>query len=604
MLSPAKLISRHYARTSPPNGDTERNSQPPSMFTQGSNARAWWICEAGHSWDMPIKRRTAGQGCPVCAGKRVIKGVNDLATLKPELASEWDTDRNERSPDAVTLNSGYRAFWTCSNGHHWAVRVAQRTGKGSGCPVCSGRIQAGVNDLGTTHPELIVDWNQEFNDIEPHEVTANSNRRVWWICRSNHSWQAMIATRAKHGAGCRQCDGVRRRPVTPGMPTVADTAFADEWSPRNDKEPSEYSRHSRLKAWWRCALEHEWQARISHRHVAGCPTCSGRRTLAGYNDLATTHPDVAKEWHPTLNDLNSDQVGKGCIKQIWWQCSLGHQWQETPNYRTSKESSCPICRGRKLLTGYNDLATCHPELAAQWHPRNRRTADETPAIATQRAWWICGFGHEWKTLISKRIGGHGCPTCGGKRVAQGFNDLSTVRPSIAAQWHPTLNTLRPTEVTYASNRQIWWQCEKKHEWKTSVGKRTAGRECPDCVAANTSRRERAVCAPIANHFNVDYDGPQRVSGCRSALDLALPDLKIAVEYDGWYWHMDAAERDDKKTAQLHAAGWTVIRIRETSRGRELPAVQGILVLAEFNENANILASRVITLIRDLPQNAA
>ena len=54
--------------------DTERNSQPPSMFTQGSNARAWWICEAGHSWDMPIKRRTAGQGCPVCAGKRVIKG--------------------------------------------------------------------------------------------------------------------------------------------------------------------------------------------------------------------------------------------------------------------------------------------------------------------------------------------------------------------------------------------------------------------------------------------------------------------------------------------------------------------------------------------------
>ena len=54
--------------------DTERNSQPPSMFTQGSNARAWWICEAGHSWDMPIKRRTAGQGCPVCAGKPCDQG--------------------------------------------------------------------------------------------------------------------------------------------------------------------------------------------------------------------------------------------------------------------------------------------------------------------------------------------------------------------------------------------------------------------------------------------------------------------------------------------------------------------------------------------------
>ena len=61
------------------------------------------------------------------------------------------------------------------------------------------RQELTISELHT--PKLIVDWNQEFNDIEPHEVTANSNRRVWWICRSNHSWQAMIATRAKHGGG-------------------------------------------------------------------------------------------------------------------------------------------------------------------------------------------------------------------------------------------------------------------------------------------------------------------------------------------------------------------------------------------------------------------
>ena len=47
---------------------------------------------------------------------------------------------------------------------------------------------------------------------------------------------------------------------------------------------------------------HEWQATVNDRSTGyGCPVCSGNTVLAGYNDLATTHPELAKQWHPTKN---------------------------------------------------------------------------------------------------------------------------------------------------------------------------------------------------------------------------------------------------------------------------------------------------------------
>ena len=48
-----------------------------------------------------------------------------------------------------------------------------------------------------------------------------------------------------------------------------------------------------------------------------CPVCSGRKVLASYNDLATTHPNVATEWHPTKNgDWTAKHAKAGQIKKF------------------------------------------------------------------------------------------------------------------------------------------------------------------------------------------------------------------------------------------------------------------------------------------------
>lgn len=184
----------------------------PKNVTRGSSRKIWWICENGHHWAAaPYSRVSQNSGCPVCAGKKIIPGENDLATLFPEIAAEWDTERNKNlSPkdiSAYTHRKVWRKCRTC--GGKWMAVVKSRTGTGKvGCPYCANRaVQRGVNDLMTTHPDLAMQWNDERNEaLTPTNVTAGSSKKVWWKCEKGHEWQATIASRSR-GAGCPVCGG-------------------------------------------------------------------------------------------------------------------------------------------------------------------------------------------------------------------------------------------------------------------------------------------------------------------------------------------------------------------------------------------------------------
>lgn len=73
-------------------------------------------------------------------GRKVLPGFNDLASLEPQVAAQWDTERNGAlRPDQVTVGSGKRVWWRCEEGHVWKAKVYSRTGKmRTGCPVCAG----------------------------------------------------------------------------------------------------------------------------------------------------------------------------------------------------------------------------------------------------------------------------------------------------------------------------------------------------------------------------------------------------------------------------------------------------------------------------------
>ena len=137
------------------------------------------------------------------------------------------------------------------------------------------------------------------------------------------------------------------------------------------------------KVTFKCDKGHIWEAVIKDRTKKGvncnCPYCSGKRIWGKPNDFASIHPELAKQWDNDKNNCLSSEITHSSNQKFWWKCSEGHSWQQTPNSRTSADpkKGCPYCANRKVLKGYNDLTTRFPSIAKQWHPtKNKLKPDE------------------------------------------------------------------------------------------------------------------------------------------------------------------------------------------------------------------------------------
>ena len=229
---------------------------------------------------------------------------------------------------------------------------------------------------------------------------------------------------------------------------------------------------------------------------AVCPYCTGRKVLAGYNDFASVSPALAQQWDYRKNmPLVPADVSAGSQRSVWWRCEKGHSWRAAVRSRTVG-SGCPICAGKQLSLGENDLAALYPALAKQWdaEKNGRLTPRDVLPGTEKKVWRRCERGHSWRAAVSSRTrAGSGCPYCAGKQVLPGFNDLATLEPRVAAEWHPTLNgTLTPQMVTTGSRKKVWWQGQCGHVWCAVIFSR-AGKQhcgCPVCSGNVRSRKPR------------------------------------------------------------------------------------------------------------------
>jgi hypothetical protein len=299
---------------------------------------------------------------------------------------------------------------------------------------------------------------------------------------------------------------------------------------------------SHTEIWWQCCVanDHEWKATPNRRVSMNtdCPYCAGQKVVSS-NCLANTYPELAKQWHPTKNgNLTSYMITAGSGKKVWWKCSVGddHEWEATPNTRTSMNTKCPCCSSQKVVLS-NCLATTHPEIAAQWHPIKNGDLNPYDVVAGSRKniWWKCSISsdHEWQSVVYNRTHGSRCLCCIGQKVVLS-NCLVTTHLELASQWHPTKNgNLTPYMVTAGSNKEIWWQCEKGHEWKAKVN----DRKINGCQICSESKGEKAV-AKILTTLYLRFKRQWRFKSCRNKLSLPFDfvvksknGIKV-IEYQG------------------------------------------------------------------------
>jgi hypothetical protein len=365
----------------------------PTTLTAGSSKKMDWICQFGHQWKATVNSRNLGSGCPVCSGHKVSVGFNDLATTNPELASQadgWD-------PTTLSAGSNKKVGWKCKFNHRWISRVAKRS-KGQGCPICdNNEVLVGFNDLATTNPELAL----QADDWDPTTIVEGSGKKVKWKCGFGHSWIARPAERIA-GQGCPVCSN---KTVLVGFNDLATTnpelaSQADGW------DPTTLTAGSNKKVSWKCKFDHRWITTVDTRGIrgSGCPVCVNKTVLVGFNDLATTNPELALQadgWDPTTLTIGSD-------KKVGWKCALGHRWESEVKNKGQNIKGCPYCVGQKVLVGFNDLATTNPELASQadgWDPTT------LTAGSRKKVGWKCSLGHQWKSNVQNRTKGQGCPSC-------------------------------------------------------------------------------------------------------------------------------------------------------------------------------------------------
>jgi hypothetical protein len=551
----------------------------PCKLTVGSKRTVWWKCsnDASHRWEARIGHRTRGTGCPSCSG-RAASATSNMATTRPDLAAQWHPTLNGAlTSQSVRSNSHKVVWWQCPEdaAHVWQATPQTRARRTHlVCPLCTSVRKA--KSLTVSRPDLASEWHPTRNTMTAADVSSGQAIDVWWQCARDrgHEWCAQVRRR---NVGTSNCPFCPRRPPHSCEPFArARPRLLSEWHPtlNGTLDPASVTRSSLRKVWWRCVVstDHEWQVSVSSRVFGntGCPFCTGRK-VAESTSLLKTHPHLAVEWHPTLNELPATQVRSTSRVKRWWRCAAGHEWQQSTRARSRREGGrCPRCASSPGVS----LSIACPDIAKEWDgvANGSRTAADVTTGSGFKATWRCGVdpGHVWRAAVNSRTkGGTGCPHCAGN-IPGPDRMLPVAAPELLPEWHPTLNgDIDPATISAGVLLYVWWQCRKKndHVWRATVANRVVGTGCPHCHPVPQSRAEIALAAELAAFVPIDpldhrVDiGEGRPANC----DIVLRDAKIIVEYDGAYWHAgaDSYIRDVRKTERLAVHGWRVIRVRES-----------------------------------------
>jgi hypothetical protein len=137
--------------------------------------------------------------------------------------------------------------------------------------------------------------------------------------------------------------------------------------------------------WGACGHTSEMGANHFRSGTRGCALCRGLQIVVGVNDLATTHPDLARQ---LVDPALATQVTFGSGKRLEWKCDqCAYVWRTSVGSRTGYKTGCPRCttsgikqatptvlyflRGQSTRTGVPLLKIGVSNVGKSWEGRQR-----------------------------------------------------------------------------------------------------------------------------------------------------------------------------------------------------------------------------------------
>ncbi len=274
---------------------TKNTELDPYKTTQGSPRKAFWKCSKGHSWVARVNSRLVSD-CPICVGKGVLKEINTLWS-RADIQKFWDVKKIQLFDPVKTSQSTSQKIWChCPDcGKEWEQKASQK----ATCKNCDERTLFLQSSLSVLFPKIADEWDIEKNfPLTPQAIFARSKDKVWWKCTQGHTYQSSIRQRTVMKSNCPVCLGKK----FDGINSFASEfpKLLKEWDYEKNiaLNPEKLLPQSHRRVHWVCSKNHQWVMAINRRIAttdSGCPYCS-LRSADAENNLAMTHPFLAKEW--------------------------------------------------------------------------------------------------------------------------------------------------------------------------------------------------------------------------------------------------------------------------------------------------------------------
>lgn len=476
--------------------DEETNGVLNDKLSYGSEKKVSWKCEKGHMWIASINQRTSTKSmCPYCSGRYAIPGETDLATFYPDIAEEWDYGKNKTQPNLVKPASHDKVWWICKKcGQEWNAVISSRT-NGFGCPKC-GREKISQarstpkkdNSLIDRYPHLAAEWNIAKNKgISSNDISALSHKKVWWICKNGHEWQAMVSNRVK-GRNCPYCSNKK---IIAGYNDFA-TVYSDisqEWNYEKNTGlfPTEVSPSSSKKAWWKCkTCGHEWIASINNRIKRGCPQCSKARRVSFpekviFYYVSKVFEHVEENYRPDfLDGQELDIYIPEMNVAIEYDGELYHQnvlrdlhknevcRQNGISLIRVREPGCPKLNDKSHVIELNARDT--EDYENMIHELFKALQEKGTITSMGTSVDLKRDSAEINRLVNYQDVSH---------------SVSITNPELEEFWNAEKNKeFTMDKVTYASDKSVWWKCpECEYEWYGkvySMTRKEGKKLCPRC----------------------------------------------------------------------------------------------------------------------------
>lgn len=491
----------------------------PKKIGKSSTKKIWWKCKNGHSYYTSIGSRTRinGTGCPYCAGQKILPGYNDLQTRYPQVAKDWDFEKNyPLKPDEIMPGSDKKVWWKCKKGHSYFKAPNSRTNLGTGCPICANKeVLVGYNDLATINPGILSKWNYERNEVDgvhPTSVTPVSGKKVWWKCEKGHEWKATIAHIA-YGRGCPICNTGKQT----SFPEQAilyyiskiDNSCKSRYKINGRKELDIYM--PKLKV----GIEYDgyrWHQSDNKQitdiekqsfwnnlgvRIIRIKEQSRRNTQLKDGDWLTVKDEyyLNDEDYPALSEVINDIIKELYDKTI----TINIDKDRNRIYKNYlfKETENSLANNEKTMKFYD------------WEKNLNIKPEYITRSSGKKLWWKCDKGHSFQATVHSIDNGKYCPICrkevakkngliplddkyiGTLKYSENIKSLLKEFPKISKEWNYEKNyPVKPENIVSRSHKKFWWKCSKcGYEWQATPLVRVRGSGCQKCGYISSAQKK-------------------------------------------------------------------------------------------------------------------